>query len=161
MLSDPQFWVLVAFIIFIGLIYRPVKKILTSNLDFKINEIKDSLNQAEKIKKDAQQTLSEIKKRQNEVKQEIIVIQKEARDKISLIENNSHIKLKEQINKRNELAKIKIDQMTRDANISVQRYIAQTAIAATINILEKKLNNQEKQKLINQSMIELNSALKN
>ena len=161
MLSDPQFWVLVAFIIFIGLIYRPVKKILTSNLDFKINEIKDSLNQAEKIKKDAQQTLSEIKKRQNEVKQEIIVIQKEARDKISLIENNSHIKLKEQINKRNELAKIKIDQMTRDANISVQRYIAQTAIAATIDILEKKLNDQEKQKLINQSMIELNSALKN
>ena len=161
MFSDPQFWVFVAFVIFLVIIFKPMRRILSTSLDSKINDIKKSIDQAEKLKNDTQQTLSEIKKRQNEVKQEIIVIQKEARDKISLIENNSHIKSKEQINKRNELAKIKIDQMTRDANIGVQRYIAQTAIAATIDILEKKLNDQEKQKLINQSMIELNSALKN
>ena len=161
MFSDPQFWVLVAFVIFVVITFNPIRKKLSTDLDKKINDIKESIDQAEKLKNDTQQTLSEIKKRQNEVKQEIIVMQKEARDKISLIENNSHIKLKEQINKRNELAKIKIDQMTRDANISVQKYIAQTAIAATIDILVKKLNDQEKQKLINQSMIELNSALKN
>ena len=44
-------------------------------LDDKIQEIKNSIDQAEKIKNDAQITLSEIKKRQNEVKGEIDLIQ--------------------------------------------------------------------------------------
>jgi NADH-quinone oxidoreductase subunit B len=145
MFSDPQFWVFVAFIIFLIIIFKPVHKILSTGLDSKINDIKESIDQAEKLKNDTQQTLSEIKKRQNEVKIEIKNIQNEARHKISLIEDTAHTKLKEQINKRNELAKIKIEQITRDANIDVQQYITQTAITATTDILEKKLNEKQKQ----------------
>ena len=161
MFNDPQFWVLIAFIIFIGIIFNPIRKILLSGLDSKINDIKESIGQAEKLKNDTQQTLSEIKKRQNEVKIEIQNIQKEARHKISLIENNSHTKLKEQINKRNDLEKIKIEQITRDANTYILQYISQTAITASINILKKKLNEKQKQNLINQSIAELNTVLKN
>ena len=136
-------------------------RILSTSLDSKINDIKKSIDQAEKLKNDTQQTLSEIKKRQNEVKIEIKNIQNEARHKISLIEEKAHTKLKEQINKRNELAKIKIEQITRDANIDVQQYITQTAITATTDILEKKLNEKQKQNLVNQSIAELSSVLKN
>ena len=160
MFSDPQFWVFIAFIIFIGIIFNPIRKILSTTLDSKIKNIKENINQAEKLKNDTQQTLGEIKKRQNEVKIEINNIQEEARYKISLIEDNAHTKLKEQINKRGELTKIKIKQMTRDANIDVQRYIVQTAITATIDILEKKLNEKQKQNLINESIAEFNIVLK-
>ena len=51
--------------------------------------------------------------------------------------------------------------MTRDANIEIQQYIIETAITATIDILKKKLNDQEKQKLINLSINELNSITTN
>ena len=108
MFSDPQFWVFIAFIIFIGVIIKPVQKILTINLGDKIQEIKDSIDQAEKIKNDAQLTLSEVKKRQNEVKGEIDLIEKEAKEKITMIEKNAHTKLIDQINKRNALAAVKI-----------------------------------------------------
>ena len=47
--------------------------------------------------------------------------------------------------------------MTRDANIEIQQYITLTALSATVDILNKKLNDQEKQKLINQSINELSS----
>ena len=161
MFSDPQFWVFIAFIIFIGIIFNPIRKILSVGLDNKIKDIKDSINQAEKLKNDTQQSLSEIKKRQNEVKIEIKNIQEEAKQKILLIEDNNQTKLKEQMNKRSELAKIKIEQLTREANSEVQQYIAQTAITATIDILEKKLNEKQKQDLINQSIAELNTVLKN
>ena len=161
MFSDPQFWVLIAFIIFIGVMIKPVRKILLINLGDKIQEIKDSIDQAEKIKNDAQLALSEIKKRQNEVKGEIDLIEQEAKEKITIIENNVHTKLIDQINKRNALASVKIDQMTRDANTEIQKHITQIAISATVNILEKKLNDKEKQNLINQSVNELGSALKN
>ena len=161
MFSDPQFWVFIAFIIFIGVMIKPVRKILSINLGDKIQEIKDSIDQAEKIKNDAQLTLSKIKKRQNEVKGEIDLIEQEAKEKITVIEKNAHTKLIDQINKRNALASLKIDQITRDANIEIQKHITQIAISATVNILEKKLNDKEKQNLINQSVNELGSALKN
>ena len=161
MFSDPQFWVFIAFIIFLGVIIKPVRKILSINLGDKIQEIKDSIDQAEKIKNDAQLTLSEVKKRQNEVKGEIDLIEKEAKEKITMIEKSAHSKLIDQINKRNALASVKIDQMTRDANTEIQKHITQIAISATVNILEKKLNDKEKQNLINQSVNELGSALKN
>ena len=161
MLNDPRFWVFIAFIIFIGIMIKPVRKILSINLGDKIQEIKDSIDQAEKIKKDAQFTLSEIKRRQNEVRGEIDLIEQEAKEKITIIENNVHTKLIDQINKRNALASVKIDQMTRDANTEIQKHITQIAISATVNILEKKLNDKEKQNLISQSVNELGSALKN
>ena len=161
MFSDPQFWVFIAFIIFIGVMIKPVRKILLINLGDKIQEIKDSIDQAEKIKNDAQLTLSEVKKRQNEVKREIDLIEKEAKEKIRMIEQSASSKLIDQINKRNALASVKIDQMTRDANTEIQKHITQIAISATVNILEKKLNDKEKQNLINQSVNELGSALKN
>ena len=67
----------------------------------------------------------------------------------------------DKINKRNALASIKIDQMTRDANAEIHKHITQIVISTTVNILEKKLNDKEKQNLINQSVNELGSVLKN
>ena len=161
MFSDPQFWVFIAFIIFVGAIFNPVRKTLFTSLDNKIEEIKENINQAEKVKNDSQVTLSEIKKRQNEVKETIDSMNKETKNKIKRIESNANAKLKEQIDKRNALASLKIDQITRDAKIEIQQYIIQTAITATIDILKKKLNDQEKQKLINLSINELNSITTN
>ena len=161
MFHDPQFWILVAFVIFIIAIFKPVRSMLVSVLDSKIIEIKNSINEAEKIKTESQQTLTEIKKRQNDVKNEILIIENEGKEKIKLIEKYSNEKLKEQINKRNQLAKAKIEQITRDANIQIQQHIVKYAINTTIKILEKKLDKFEKQILIDHSIKELNSILKN
>ena len=161
MLSDPQFWVFVAFVIFIAAVFNPTRKILIGNLDDKIKEIKQSIDQAEQLENEAQITLSEIKKRQNEFSKEIESINLEAKEKISNIEKNAHAKLQEQIEKRNSIYSLKIQQMSRDANSQIQNYIAQTAMAATIKILEMKLNDQEKQNLINRSISEFSSVIKN
>ena len=70
-------------------------------------------------------------------------------------------KLKDQIAKRQVLAEAKIEQLTRDANNLIQTHITSSAIYATISILEQKLNSEEQQKLIDTSIQELGSALKN
>lgn len=161
MFGDPQFWILISFLIFVALVFNPVRKILSKNLTEKIDEIKKNLNDAEKLKNESQKTLSEIKKRQNEVKNEIQNISNEAKEKIEILKQNAQIKLKEQINKKNELAKVKIEQMIRETQGEVQQFITTVAINTTIEIIEKKLDENEKQKLINQSIAELNTALKN
>ena len=161
MFSDPQFWVAVAFVAFIAAVFNPVRKILTTSLDAKIKEIKDKIEEAENLKNETQVSLSEIKQRQNDVQSEIQTILKEAENKVKQIEQLAEDKLKDQIGKRQVLAEAKIDQLTRDANNLIQTHITSSAINATISILEQKLNNEEQQKLIDTSIQELGSALKN
>ena len=161
MFSDPQFWVAVAFVAFIAAIFNPVRKILTTNLDTQIKDIKDKIDEAENLKNETQVTLSEVKKRQNDVQAEIADIHKEAEKKVKQLEEIAESKLKDQIAKRQVLAEAKIEQLTRDANNMIQSHISSTAIAATISILEQKLNNHEQQKLIDKSIEDLGSALKN
>ena len=161
MFSDPQFWVFIAFTIFVAIIFKPIKKIFISSLDNKIQTIKNSIDQAEKIKNEAQNALSQIKKRQNDVKLEIKEIKNKAKEKLANIEQHFNQKLNEQIKKRKELAKIKIEQIARDTNLQIQNHIVQNAIKTTVILLEKKLDQNEKQKLINGSVAELNNILKN
>ena len=161
MLSDPQFWVAVAFIIFIIAIFNPVRKILTSSLDAKINEIKINIEEAENLKNETQVILGDIKKRQNEVELEIKDINTNAKETIKKLEAQAQKKLSEQGVKRELVAKAKIDQMVREANISIQHNITQTSIEATIKLLEQKLNQKEKQSLINQSIRDIGLVLKN
>ena len=161
MFSDPQFWVAVAFVAFIAAIFNPVRKILTSSLDTQIKDIKNKIDEAENLKNETQTTLSEIKKRQNDVQIEIQNIHKDAEKKVKQLEVNAEAKLKDQVAKKQILAEAKIDQLTRDANNLIQSHISSTAIAATISILQQKLDNQEQQKLIDKSIEELGSALKN
>ena len=161
MFSDPQFWVAVAFFAFIAAVFNPVRKILTTNLDSQIKDIKDKIEEAENLKNETQNTLSEIKQRQNDVQLEIQEIHKEAENKVKQLEKITENKLKDQILNRQVLAEAKIEQLTRDANSSIQSHITSTAIAATIAILQQKLNPEEQQKLINKSIQELGSTLKN
>ena len=161
MFSDPKFWITISFIIFIVLIFNPIRKILGTSLDAKIKEIKDSIDEAENLKNETQITLSEIKKRQNEVKTEIQEIHSNANLKIINLESEAHKKLNEQISKRELMAKSKIEQMARDANISIQKNISETSIIVAISLIEEKLNDNEKKNLINQSIKDLSSVLKN
>ena len=160
MFSDPQFWVAIAFFAFIAAVFNPVRKILTTNLDSQIKDIKDKIEEAENLKNETQVTLSEVKKRQNDVQVEIQEIHKESEKKVKQLEEITESKLKDQIAKRQVLAEAKIDQLTRDANNVIQSHISSTAIAATIAILQQKLNKQEQQKLIDKSIEEVGSALK-
>ena len=161
MLSDPQFWVALAFVVFIIAIFNPVRKILSSSLDIKINEIKNSIEEAENLKNETQAALSNIRKRQSDVKNEIENFNKSTTEKINMLEKKANEKLDEQTAKRELLAKEKIEQLTRDVNLEIQQYITKTAIDATMLVVKKRLDTNEKQNLIDQSIKDLGTILKN
>jgi len=59
---DESFVVAVCFVIFVYLAYRPVKKAIIASLDARIEEIKQKLAQAEKLKADAKSLLDKVEK---------------------------------------------------------------------------------------------------
>lgn len=59
---DENFWVAVSFLIFIYFAYKPIKKAIINSLDSRINEIKETLSQAEKLKSEAKSLLDQTEK---------------------------------------------------------------------------------------------------
>ena len=161
MFSDPQFWVAVSFILFIAAIFNPVRKILASSLDAQINDIKNKINEVENLKNEAQKTLDEIKERESKVEKEIQNLKYESEKRIDELKDISTSKLSDQIEKRKILAENKIEQLVRDTNNSLKNYITSVAIEATKSILLQNLSEGKKSDLIEESITEFNSVLKN
>ena len=161
MFSDPQFWVAVSFILFIAAIFNPVRKILTSSLDAQISDIKNKIDEVENLKNEAQKALDELKERETKVEKEIENLKLESEKRIADLKNMSSSKLAVQIEKRKVLAENKIEQLVRDTNNSIKNYISSVAIEATRNILLQNLSKDKKSDLIEKSITEFNSALKN
>ena len=105
MFSDPQFWVAAAFIVFVLVIFNPIRKILTSSLDLKINEIKNNIQEAENLKNETKINLSDLKKKEEKVISEIEKITSLAKEKIKNLENITKEKLNDQIPKKKIYAK--------------------------------------------------------
>ena len=57
---NESFVIALCFIIFVYLAYRPIKKAIIASLDARIKEIKNKLDETEKIKRDAKLLLNEI-----------------------------------------------------------------------------------------------------
>ena len=160
MFSDPQFWVAISFMLFIAAIFNPVRKTLTSSLDAQIKDIKNRIDEVEKIKSEAQKTLDELKERESKVENEIDNLKIDCEKKISELEKISTLKLTEQIEKKKILTENKIDQLVRDTNISIKDYISSIAIESARNFLLDNLNKDKKTDLIQESIKELNSVIK-
>ena len=161
MFSDPQFWVAVSFILFIAAIFNPVRKILTSSLDAQIKDIKNKIDEVENLKKEAQKALDELRERESKVEKEIQNLKLESEKRIAELKDISATKLTDQIEKRKILAENKIEQLVRDTNNSIKNYISSVAIEATRNVLLKNLSKDKKSALIEESITEFNSVLKN
>ena len=161
MFSDPQFWVAVSFLLFIAAIFNPVRKMLTSNLDSQIKEIKSKIDEAENLRADAQNTLNELKLKEANVEKEIVILKNNSDAKMKELKELSLKKLSEQIEKKQILANNKIDQLLRDTNNTIKLYIANISIEATTNLLKQNLTKEKKSELIDKSIKDLNSVLKN
>ena len=161
MFSDPQFWVAVSFILFIAAIFNPVRKILTSSLDAQIKDIKNKIDEVENLKNEAQKALDELKERETKVEKEIQNLKLESEKRIAELKDVSTSKLTDQIEKRKIMSENKIEQLVRDTNNSIKNYISSVAIEATRNILVQNLSKDKKSVLIEESITEFNSVLKN
>ena len=65
-LDNSTLWVAISFIIFVVLVFRPLKNMMLTNLDNKIAELKFQLDESKKLKEDAEKLYTEQNKRYEE-----------------------------------------------------------------------------------------------
>ena len=161
MMIDATFWVAVSFFIFFGiLIYLKIPQKINSSLTDQINEIRNELGEAEKLKIEAKTLLSDyenkIDKSKKETK-EIINLAKEDSEKIILEKMEKFHQIME--NKKKN-AEQKIVQMKENALKDIKNISVKVSIEAVEHLIKKSIDKNKLEKFYTKSLEQTKTSLK-
>jgi len=158
--KEPENWVAVAFVIFVGiLLYIGIQKKITDALDHRANRIKDELGEAKRLREEAGQLLTEYQRKQREAEKEAEAIVAEAKAEASRVAAEARVKMEEFVARRTKLAETKIGQAEAQALADVRAAAAEAAVSAAERILRDSTKGAVADGLIAQGIADVKAKL--
>jgi len=158
-LQDPTFAVLAAFVIFVGLLFKPIKKALGASLDEKIAQIRNEVDEAQRLREEAQATLAAYQRQQRDAVQEFEVMAARAQSDVEAHAAEAAKALEAALKRQEQQAQEKIAQAEATALREIRDQAVDVAIAATTRLLTNKLSGDAGDALIEQSIRDLPGRL--
>jgi len=157
---EAEFWVAVAFVIFVGiLIYVGVPKMLTNALDDRAKRVRAELDEARRLKEEAQKLLAEYQAKQRQADQEAVAIVEGAKAEAERIAAESKVKMEEFVARRTKMAETKIAQAEAQAVADVRAAAAEAAVAAAEKILTASVKGKVADDLLSRSIGDVKTKL--
>jgi F-type H+-transporting ATPase subunit b len=158
-LQEPTFWVLIAFVIFLGAAGRPLVGLITAGLDKRADKIREDLEEAEKLRKEAQDLLAGYQRKQRDAIQEAKDIVQHAHEEAERIAVQGRETLEASLERRRKLALERIEQAEAQALDAVRAKTVDLALDAAREFLSKELKGKQADALINQAIKDLPGKL--
>src|SRR5687768_3663942 len=134
---DAEFWVAVSFFIFIGiLVYVGVHKKIAEALDNRRDRIKAELDEARRLREEAQTLLAHYQQKQKEAEGEAQAIITSAKADAERMTIEAEAKMNEFVARRTKMAEAKIAQAEAQAMADVRSAAVDAAVAAAERILK-------------------------
>jgi F-type H+-transporting ATPase subunit b len=140
LLHDPEFWVAVAFVIVVGAGGYKLRPMIAKSLDDRAAQIKASLEEAQRLRDDAQKTLAEYQRKQRDALKEAEAIIAHAKSEAERIGKQAAQDLEAALERRTRQAEEKIAQEEAKALAEVRSAAVDVAIAATREIIAQTLD---------------------
>jgi F-type H+-transporting ATPase subunit b len=157
---DATFWALVALIIFIGIVfYLKVPGMIAKSLDERAAKIRAELDEARRLREEAQQLLGEYQRKRKEAEKEAADIVAAAKRESDQLVAEAHKRTEEYIARRAQLAELKIGQAERDAVAEVRAKAVDLAIEAARTLLAGKIDAAANAELFKSSLQDVKSKL--
>jgi F-type H+-transporting ATPase subunit b len=135
---DAEFWVAVSFVVFLGgLIYLGVHEMMVKYIDQRRDRIKAELDEALRLKEEAQALLAQYQRKQREAEQEAAAIIAVAKAEAERMMVEAKAKVEEFIARRSKMAETKIAQAEAQALADVRAAAAEAAVTAAEKILSQ------------------------
>jgi|TARA_B100001750_G_scaffold174027_1_gene142224 F-type H+-transporting ATPase subunit b len=152
---DEAFWVLIAFIIFVSIAFRPGKKMIVSALDERTEGIKKRLQEAENIVNEAKEIADTNAKKLQDAKKEVEKILLEAKQdaeaqKKTILENLSN-----SMKRHENQLKDRIQKNEKEAIEALRKIISSISINASESFLRENIDDKLHKELIKHSFSEL------
>jgi F-type H+-transporting ATPase subunit b len=136
LLQDPETWVAIAFVIFVGgLGYLGAHKTATKSLDDRSARIQAELDEARKLKDEAAQLLAEYQRKGQAAESEAQEIIAGANAEAERLAEEAKTRIEDFIARRTAMAETKIAQAEAQAAADVRSAAAEAAAAAAEKIL--------------------------
>jgi F-type H+-transporting ATPase subunit b len=159
-LSTPEFWVAVSFFGFVALIvYFKIPGKAGELLDKRAEQIRDELDEARRLREEAQAMLAEFERKQRDAEKEAASIITLAGQEAEALAKETREKLNDSLERRTKMAEDKIARAEEQALSEVRSVAVNVAIAAAEQIIESKMTPAASKKLVDESIKGLKTKL--
>ncbi len=161
MMIDATFWVMISFFAFIGLlIYFKIPQKIKTTLDNNINNIKEQIDEADKLKEDAKNILTEHEKKISNSKAEVKKMLSKANEEAekNVLKTNQDFHNLMESRKKNTEERIK--QLKNQALKDIKNASVRVAIDSVEKLIKNSLDKSKLDKIYSSSLEETKLALK-
>lgn len=157
---DATFWAFISLVIFLGILaYVKVPAMMTGALDKRADQIRNELEEAKKLREEAQQLLAEYQRKRKEAETEAESILSAAEKEAAVLREEAKAKTEEYISRRTAMAEQKIRQAETDAINEVRASAVDLAVVAAEKLIGSKVDSKASGELFKASLGELKTRL--
>ena len=147
-------WTLIAFGVAMYLLRKLAYPRIQSALEKRARAVAESIDAAERTRKEADQILNEYRERLREAREQADEIVARARKAADKTQDEARVTAKETREEMLEDARRDIDQETRRAIGQIRREVADLTVLATEKVARKTLNDEDHKRLIDDALQE-------
>jgi F-type H+-transporting ATPase subunit b len=151
-LQTPETWVLVAFIFFMLFAIWKGWTPLMGALDKRAATISNEIDEARKLRDEAQALLAEYQRKQRDAADEAQQMLKHAEEEAERVRARAEDDLKASLARREQQARDRIAQAEAQAIADVRNIASEVALLATARLISTKLDHAAAQSLIDQTI---------
>lgn len=153
-------WATIAFLIFIGImLYIKVPAMVSKSLDQRADRIRNELDEAKRLREEAQSLLAEYQKKRKEAEQEAGEIVEAAKREAGVLAEEAHKRTEDYVTRRAAVAEQKIGQAEREAIAEVRANAVDLAVDAARKVLGDKVDAQAGADLFKTTLAEVKTKL--
>lgn len=152
LLHDTNFWVLISFLIFVVGVFVYGRKAILGSLDSKIDAIKTELEEAERIRVDAQELLAEYQRKHKDAMNEADKIVAEAKKHAESIREKAEADMANATERREAQLNEKLSRLEQQAAQDIQAYTAKIVVNAARDVLTDKMDSKSDKDMIADTM---------
>src|SRR6185312_7605517 len=161
LLQDAEFWTGLALLVFVALLLVfGVHKAVGKALDSKAAKIQAELDEARKLREEAQALLASLKSQRERTEKLAAEMLANAKAEAKRLEAEAKDKLEEQIKRRQEIAERRISNAEAQASAEVKAAAAELAAQMAENVLVQRLAGAKSDPLIDAAVGQLATKLK-
>ena len=155
--SDPKFWLLISFIVFVILMIKPFKSMMIAGLDSKIEEIKQNIDKSLESFTEAEEKLKDAEKRTLDLSNKVDEIISNAKSQAESISKNIIDKTRQTVKSKEKNSTDRIKQIELSAIQSIKSQ-ASIELNSIIRDYFSNLSEDNRAKILDNSVIDLKSV---
>jgi len=152
MFSSPEFWVAIAFVIFVAGAARPVSRAVFAALDARGERIRTEIEEAQALREEAQKLLADSKRKHRDAIKESEEILAHAKVEAERSREQVQQDMEAALRRREQSALDKIAQAEANALRDVRNQAVELALAATANLITANLDREKHAAIVDQSI---------